>query len=437
MRRIVCWIVLALLLVVTFILAFNVGLVRAQAPETVYVNSDGSVSPSNAPISNVNNVTYTFTGNISYPTYYGIVIERNNIVIDGNGYTEQGNQSSNGISLTDTSNVTIKNINIENFQNGFSLSASNNTIVSGNNVTANTYVGIMLGASFSNSISGNSITANSGFGVGLFSSSENSINGNTFTDDGLTVSDSYQNSVENNTVNGKPLVYLEGVTDYTVGDAGQVILVSCDGITVENLTLSSASFAAQLWETNNSIISGNNMTANSNNGILLEFSSGNTVSGNTALSNTFGQGISLYYSSNNTVDGNKAIANGIGIQLFVSSGNTVSGNIASSNIGGIELLSSSDNTVSGNTATGSNDYGIDLVLSSDNNVTGNTVSSNYLGGISLDASSNNTICHNNFIGKHSPSLKNNLSVCRERLGQRLPIWRKLLERLSNEVSQCV
>jgi hypothetical protein len=41
---------LALLLIGTFAFAFNVGLVRAQA-KTIYINSDGSVTPFSAPIS--------------------------------------------------------------------------------------------------------------------------------------------------------------------------------------------------------------------------------------------------------------------------------------------------------------------------------------------------------------------------------------------------
>gem|GEM_PF-3431532 len=57
MSRIVSWVMLTLLLVGAFALAFNVGLVHAQY-ETVYINSDGSVSPSSTPISTVDNFTY-------------------------------------------------------------------------------------------------------------------------------------------------------------------------------------------------------------------------------------------------------------------------------------------------------------------------------------------------------------------------------------------
>ncbi|MGQ9691271.1 MAG: NosD domain-containing protein [Thermoproteota archaeon] len=89
-------------------------------------------------------------------------------------------------------------------------------------------------SSNNNTVSGNKIT-NSDDGISLSESSNNTISGNTFTDGGLFVYDSYQNSVFDNTVNGKPLVYLEGVANHRVSDAGQVILVKCSGITVKGL----------------------------------------------------------------------------------------------------------------------------------------------------------------------------------------------------------
>jgi parallel beta-helix repeat protein len=154
MRRIVPCMILTLLLVATLTLAFNVGLVHAQA-ETVYINSDGSVSPSSAPISSVDNVTYAFTGNMSYPAYNGIIVERNNIVIDGNGYAVQGSYSDSGtgLVLTDIDNVTIKNTNIEGFQKGIFLSDSNNNTVIGNSATENGWDGIYLSDSSNNVIS--------------------------------------------------------------------------------------------------------------------------------------------------------------------------------------------------------------------------------------------------------------------------------------------
>ena len=178
MRRIFSSAMLTLLLISTLALAFNVGVVHAQ-PETVYINSDGSVSPSDAPISTVDNVTYTFAGNISYPTYNGIIVERNNIVIDGNGYTLQGNQSGTGISLNGVNNVAIENVNIESFEYGIWGSSSSNNIVSGNEIAASACV--EFDSSSGNGVTGNNMTNVGGFGVELNSCMSSTVSENNVT----------------------------------------------------------------------------------------------------------------------------------------------------------------------------------------------------------------------------------------------------------------
>jgi hypothetical protein len=52
----------------------------------IYIRADGSVEPSSASILNVGNSNYTFTADI----YGSIVVERNNIVVDGANYILQG-----------------------------------------------------------------------------------------------------------------------------------------------------------------------------------------------------------------------------------------------------------------------------------------------------------------------------------------------------------
>ncbi len=47
----------------------------------IYIRADGSIDPPTAPIKTLDNITYTLTNNV-----YGlIVVERNNIIIDGAG----------------------------------------------------------------------------------------------------------------------------------------------------------------------------------------------------------------------------------------------------------------------------------------------------------------------------------------------------------------
>jgi parallel beta-helix repeat protein len=369
MRRIVSWIMFAFLLLGTLTLAFNVGLVHAQA-ETIYINSDGSVVPSYAPISSADNITYTFTGNTSYPAYNGIIVERSNIVIDGNGYTVQGigrpigNQNgalydqSTGLNLTDTENVTIKNANIENFQNGVYLFDSNNNVISGNNATANGH-GIHLDSSSNNNtVSGNNATANSGYGIYLVSSSSNSIIGNNITDNGY-------------------------------------------GIVLKDSSSSNS-------------ISGNNITNNVNYGVWLDSSLNNTVYGN---NNT--DGVELDSSSNNKVYGNSIASDPNGVWLGSSSNNTISENNITTNVWaaftmetdpvegvGVMLSGSSNNTVSKNNIH-NNELGVALRDYSNNTVSENIITDNY-DGIDLEPraptasapflySSDNVIYHNSFI----------------------------------------
>jgi parallel beta-helix repeat protein len=124
---------------------------------TIYINADGSISPSTAPIYTADNITYTLTGNIT-TNADGIVIERDNIVLNGAGYTVTGNESGDGITLTGMSNITVGNMTITNFE-GIVLRNSSNCTLSGNNVTASSY-GIELDSSSNNTLSGNNVTAN-------------------------------------------------------------------------------------------------------------------------------------------------------------------------------------------------------------------------------------------------------------------------------------
>ncbi len=88
--------------------------------EPIYIEADGSIRPSAAPISTLDEGTYTLTANITTNITTGsgaIIIQRNDIILDGAGYILQGTQASNstGIMLTGTNNVTIRNIQITSF----------------------------------------------------------------------------------------------------------------------------------------------------------------------------------------------------------------------------------------------------------------------------------------------------------------------------------
>jgi parallel beta-helix repeat protein len=173
MKRVVSAILLVILLTSMLCSAFKI--MPAEAAGTIYIRADGSIDPPAANITTFDNITYTFTDSI----YDSIVVERDNVVVDGGGYTVQGTGSGTGLSLSGRNNVTIKSMTISAFYSGIELSSSSSSSISGNNITANNVCGIGLYSSSNSSISGNNIT-NNGYGIRLEYFSSNSIFHNNF-----------------------------------------------------------------------------------------------------------------------------------------------------------------------------------------------------------------------------------------------------------------
>jgi parallel beta-helix repeat protein len=144
-----------------------------KASGTIYIRADGSVEGTTS-IQTVDNVTYVFVTNIRD----SIVVERDNIIIDGNGYTLEGVENDTGIKLSFRTNVTVRNAEIE---SSIWLHYSSNNNISRNNF-AHTG-GISLDLSSNNSISDNYMVGEFPSvwytaGINLFKSSHNDILGN-------------------------------------------------------------------------------------------------------------------------------------------------------------------------------------------------------------------------------------------------------------------
>jgi parallel beta-helix repeat protein len=328
------------LLFTVFLTGLVLNIQTVKASGTIYIRADGSVDPLDAHISSADNVTYIFTDNINN----SIVVERDNIVVDGLGYTLLGTGSGIGINLTNRSNVTIRNMEIKAFDIGIRLDNSLNNNISGNKIMTNNWAGIfaiyslknsifgnkitnngdgvwLKGASRNNIVSGNNITANKCRGIRLSESSNNTLRSNSIADNtrNFYVSGEellhFLNDVDtSNTVNGKTVYYWINKRDVTVPvDAGYVVLVNCTRITIQNLNLVNNVQGALLAFTTNSTITKNNIT-NNDYGVRLDYCSNNTISRNTITNNH--NGVWLDYCSNNTISRN-TITNGIcGIMLY-------------------------------------------------------------------------------------------------------------------------
>ena len=279
---------LALLLLIGMLtLTFDVQMVKASGH--IYIRADGSLDPPTAPISNVDNVTYTFTADING----SIIVERDNIVLDGASYIVQGIGYGwevlgyrCGIDLTDRSNVTIKNTEIEAFCCGICLASSYNNSVYGNKIT-NNGLGIMLSGSSNNSIWESNIT-NNDEGIGLFHSSNNDI---------------YRNNIANNK---RTSIELSGSLNNSMRE--------------NNIT--NSCWAIFLDRSSNNSISGNNLVSNDEGIYLQRGSSDNCIHGNNVAENNI-FGICLAGSPKNSIHENNITNNGYGIWLLGSSDNTI------------------------------------------------------------------------------------------------------------------
>lgn len=78
------------------------------------------MDPVTAHLSSQDNVTYTVMDKI----YEEIVVEKNDIVLDGKGSTLEGTGIGTGVHLSKVNNVTIQNLEITNFQWGIWLDSS-------------------------------------------------------------------------------------------------------------------------------------------------------------------------------------------------------------------------------------------------------------------------------------------------------------------------
>ena len=206
--------------------------VHSVSSGTIFIEQNGSVEPSTAPIIR-SGATYTLTGNISSE----IVLETDNVFLDGDGYALQGSGVRVAVNMT-CSNVTVQNLNIINWQDGILGVFNNNTIqnclitqcesaigiyaqyyaVIGDNIEANND-GVVIGQGGFNFIAGNNIT-NNGYGLYLYDSNNEIVQNNieNCSQSAITLDASGWSQIvyHNNFVNN-----LKDLTDYSYSNIGR------------------------------------------------------------------------------------------------------------------------------------------------------------------------------------------------------------------------
>jgi nitrous oxidase accessory protein NosD len=384
----------AFVIIFTLILVslLHIGLVNADS--VIYIKADGSIVPSTAPIERDGDV-YSFTDRIFNQT---IVVERSNIVIDGAGFKLEGYReglehfefgskvmTERGLHVIGVSNVTIQNMELQNFElgicienssdcvitsstltndvkslyywysNGFNLKNSSNCLI-GNNTIINSCM-VFKGSS-NNIISNNTLHG----GVVDLSLSYN----NTFTENriydgnfeaggylGFKEMKDYMNSIDtSNQVNDAPVYYLVNQTNLTIdsnttSQIGALVLVNCDNITIKDATIMQGMPTVMFaFTTNSALINCSVIDYQNHNGIVLRNSANNLISNNNITSyGGWSQHIGLHapHSFNNTISDN-FVAGSWWWGITSGSFDVISGNIITQAETGL-LISEFGNTV--------------------------------------------------------------------------------------------
>jgi parallel beta-helix repeat protein len=305
-----------LLLVFSFAIVFLADVRVVRADNEIRIRADGKVDGTDK-IKRDGDL-YTFTGDIGTDEWsYGIVIKKDNIVIDGadyllRGHGEQGLLSPYpdiyGITLEGRNNVTIKNLQISGFNYGFRGNCSNIKIV-GNNLTDNPETIFFVG-SYNNTVSGNNITGN-GEGTGIFL---DFCFNSTFSENVIIncyYGINFYSTSCNNTVSGNIVkenleigIFIRSSSNYNIL-TGNAVTDNYKGISIVS---------------SNNIVSGNNIS-NNHDGIGLAEAYNNTVSGNIITGNSENGLWLTGQAENNAIFENNITDNKKGIMMFQESSN--------------------------------------------------------------------------------------------------------------------
>ena len=422
----------------------NKPIIQSDRGNTLYVggNGSGNYSKIQDAIDNASDGDTVFVYDDSSPYYENVIInktinligkDRDTTVIDGDyegdviyisakwvnisGFSIQ-NSGTSGLPNHDagidihSNYTTIMDNNIS--RNRFSIwfSSSGNNSIIGNNIK-NNYYGFIISNTCNNIISENflldylhpsysddniitnNIIQSGRNGLNFYICKRSYVANNSFYNCSIRFYDSTFSNLSNNTVNGKPLIYLNGESNTIIKEAGQIILFYCHNITIKNLEISNVS-AAIIGENINNCLISNNILENNTQGISLRNSSSfNIIKGNNISSG--GESIRLTGSDNNIIFDNDII-NGGEIYLAGCKNVSVIDNYITKEIGdGIYLQQTTYCNISNNILN-KNRRGIFIDDNSNSNIiSNNQIKNNIFYGINISRSFFNSIFHNNFI----------------------------------------
>lgn len=215
-----------------------------------------------------------------------------------------------------------------------------------------------------NYIENNTVAGSGDFGLEMHTGhSSNWIEDNVFIDNGMFADLYYQPDMHlyDNTVNGKPLMYLEEISDYVVPEVGQLIARNCQRLTISGQNLSNASVGIEFWDVDESTVH-DVVSMNGVYGIYLENSSDcNIISDCVFTDNWHGVHLQMFCEENELVRSDMSDCESTGFYAYYFC---------------------TDNTVADSTVKGGT-YGMHVSSYSSVAISGCEISLNSWGGIAL------------------------------------------------------
>lgn len=375
------------------------------------------------------------TGNtVTDCTSYGIQVNFSPLtIVTGNSIKDS---TGIGLCLMDRADQCIVSNN-EVINNGYGLKVqySSSCIISNNILTDNKMTGLSLEMNTENCIVSDNIVADNYMGLIISNAPHNTLRNNVITNSecnfgvsGYIVANYAQDIDTSNTINGKPIYYLTGLSGVefspksVYGDAGFIGVLDSDHIVIKDMTMSGNIHGILLINTPNARLENNELTSNQF-GIYMYECESSEVIGNIVVDNSH-TGIYMSVCDSSIVDGNAVIECGNGISISGSFSCIVTDNEFKDNLGnglylmggsftvtfnevvgnkqaGIFMGSSSGSTITGNIFSGSS-RGIYLYYSSSNVITYNEISNNMYAVHMYYMSNDNVFYHNNFVGNTIP-----------------------------------
>lgn len=242
--------------------------------------------------------TYTLPSDIKTRAENATVIQRPNAILDGGGHTISGAYAA--VFVKGTQHVTIRNLKTERVSISVYLINSNYATITNNEFHSAT------------------------FAVHILESAHVTVEHNTFTGGGIYIHyyspdvPEINNVVRDNTVNGLPLVYLEGESGKTItGKLGQLVIVNCTNIKAVDVEIGNlATSAIQIINSQNITVTGARISKVKD-GITIALSKQVTVK-ESVVKNPRRYGIELGGSSQILVTNNSIIGNNYSTGIIIS-----------------------------------------------------------------------------------------------------------------------